>query len=217
MPALDVDTVIIGGGLLGWSAAYPLVKAGQRVALVDRTDEGHATQAGAGIIAPGMNLRDPEADYPLLVAAVGYSPRLVELLTSDAEQDTGYETAGALFVARDDEEAATLPALAQTMARQRDAGLGNIGELTLLDAAGARQAFPAVGGLCGARYAAAPARGQGRIPRRAPPYRTGAEGGRGGGETNGELTSRLLARAQSTRSGAGRLSGGALWRLSAIR
>lgn len=50
-----------------------------------------------------------------------------------------------------------------------------------------------------------------------PPYRTGAEGGRGGGETNGELTSRLLARAQPTRSGAGRLSGGALWRLSAIR
>ncbi len=165
MPALDVDTIIVGGGLLGWSVAYPLVKAGQRVALVDRTDDGHATQAGAGIIAPGMNLRDPEADYPLLVAAIDYYPRLVELLTSDGERDTGYETAGALFVARDDTEAATLPALAQTMARQRDAGLGNIGELTLVDAVGARSAFPALGELGGAIYAAAAARVNGRILR----------------------------------------------------
>ena len=65
MPTLEVDTVVIGGGLLGWSAAYPLVKAGQRVALVDRMDEGHATQAGAGIIAPGMNVRDSETGYEL--------------------------------------------------------------------------------------------------------------------------------------------------------
>ena len=71
MPTLEVDTIVIGGGLLGWSAAYPLVKSGQRVALVDRMDEGHATQAGAGIIAPGMNVRAYETGCsPIKRAAI---------------------------------------------------------------------------------------------------------------------------------------------------
>ena len=88
MPTLDVDTIVIGGGLLGWSAAYPLVKAGQKVALVDRMDEGHATQAGAGIIAPGMNVRDSETGYELRKAAISYYNELVAV--ADRGRRAGY-------------------------------------------------------------------------------------------------------------------------------
>lgn len=165
MPALEVDTLIIGGGLLGWSAAYPLARAGQRVTVIDRTDEGFATQAGAGIVAPGMNIRDPDASYPLLKAAIDYYPRIVELLTNDGEPETGYETVGALFIARDQEEADSLPALAGEMAERRDDGLGNVGEITLLDASGARGSFPALGDVFGAIHASAASRVNGRILR----------------------------------------------------
>ncbi|HET9660797.1 MAG TPA: FAD-binding oxidoreductase [Thermomicrobiales bacterium] len=165
MPSLEVDTIVIGGGLLGWSAAYPLVKAGQRVALVDRADEGHATQAGAGIIAPGMNVRDSEAGYELRKAAIAYYSKLVDALTADGEPDTGYEQVGALFIARSEAEAETLPALAQDMVRRREDGLGNVGEVTLLDSAGARALFPPLGEIYGAVHASDACRVNGRTMR----------------------------------------------------
>jgi D-amino-acid dehydrogenase len=165
MPSLEVDTIVIGGGLLGWSAAYPLVKAGQRVALVDRADEGHATQAGAGIIAPGMNVRDSETGYPLRKAAIAYYAELVESLTADGEPDAGYEQVGALFVARSEEEAATLPALAQDMIRRREDGLGNVGEVSLLDTKQAQALFPPLGDIFGAIHASDASRVNGRTLR----------------------------------------------------
>lgn len=165
MPTLEVDTIVIGGGLLGWSAAYPLVKAGRRVVLVDRMDEGHATQAGAGIIAPGMNVRDSETGYELRKAAITYYNELVESLTSDGEPDTGYERVGALFVARSEAEAELLPALAADMIRRREDGLGNVGEVTLLDPAGARALFPPLGEIFGAVHASDASRVNGRTLR----------------------------------------------------
>jgi D-amino-acid dehydrogenase len=165
MPTLDVDTIVIGGGLLGWSTAYPLVKAGQRVALVDRMDEGHATQAGAGIIAPGMNVSDSEAAYELRKAAIAYYDELVAALTADGEADTGYEKVGALFIARSEAEAELLPALAEDMIRRREDGLGNVGEVQLLDQAGARALFPPLGDIFGAIHAADACRVNGRTLR----------------------------------------------------
>ncbi len=165
MPTLDVDSIVIGGGLLGWSAAYPLVKAGQRVVLVDRMDEGHATQAGAGIIAPGMNVRDSEIGYELRKASIAYYNELVESLAADGEPDTGYERVGALFVARTEAEAELLPALAEDMVRRREDGLGNVGDVTVLDPAGARQLFPPLGEILGAVHASDASRVNGRTLR----------------------------------------------------
>ena len=165
MPSLEVDTIIVGGGLLGWSAAYPLVKAGQRVALIDRAVEVHATQAGAGIIAPGMNVRDSETGYQLRKAAIAYYPELVASLNADGETDTGYEQVGALFVARSEAELETLPALAEDMIRRREDGLGNVGEVTLLDPAAARTLFPPLGDIYGAVHASDACRVNGRTLR----------------------------------------------------
>lgn len=167
MPTLEVDTIVIGGGLLGWSAAYPLVKAGQRVALVDRMDEGHATQAGAGIIAPGMNVRDSEAGYELRKASIAYYNELDASLKADGESDTGYEQVGALFIARSGAEAEQLPALAEDMIRRREDGLGNVGAVTLLDSEDARKLFPPLGDIFGAVQASEACRVNGRSLREA--------------------------------------------------
>jgi D-amino-acid dehydrogenase len=135
------------------------------VALVDRADEGHATQAGAGIIAPGMNVRDSETGYELRKAAIAYYTELVDALTADGEPDTGYEQVGALFIARSEAEAETLPALAEDMNRRRDDGLGNVGAVTLLDPAGARALFPPLGEIYGAVHASDACRVNGRTLR----------------------------------------------------
>ena len=98
------DVAIVGGGLLGWSAAYRLVKDGLSVCVADLVQEGVATNAGAGIIAPGTSVRISPAGLLIGGAAVQYYPELLAELGSDGEMNTGYATVGALFVARDDDE-----------------------------------------------------------------------------------------------------------------
>ncbi|MDP9469628.1 MAG: FAD-dependent oxidoreductase, partial [Chloroflexota bacterium] len=66
--------VVIGGGVVGASAAYHAARAGATVTLVDREDSGQATAAGAGIIAPGTSLRPLPAFFPFASAAVAAYP-----------------------------------------------------------------------------------------------------------------------------------------------
>jgi D-amino-acid dehydrogenase len=136
------DVIIIGGGLLGWSTAYRLVREGASVTVVDREDAGHATAAGAGIIAPGTSFKEPEAMFALSKAATEYYPRLVAELAADGEPETGYETSGALFIARDSAEAAMLPETLNIMRERRNRGLGNIGDVRIIDGHEARDRFP---------------------------------------------------------------------------
>ena len=161
------DTVVIGGGLVGWSTAYRLIKTGQRVAVVDAGVEGYATQAGAGIIAPGASFKSPAPFFPLAEAAMRYYPKLVAELAADDAGDTGYATVGGLFVARDESELALLPDAMRTMAERRDGGLGNIGALTMLTGAEAKSLFPALADLPGAIHMADAARVNGRLLRNA--------------------------------------------------
>jgi D-amino-acid dehydrogenase len=161
------DVAVIGGGLLGWSAAYRLVRDGARVTVIDRGDAGYATQAGAGIIAPGASFRSPAPFFPLAAAAMRYYPRLLEELAEDGAGETGYRTVGGLFVARDDEEAARLPETMAIIAERRASGLGNIGELTMLTGAEAKERFPALANLPGAIHLADAARVDGRLLRKA--------------------------------------------------
>lgn len=93
--------VVIGGGVVGMSAAYQAARAGASVSVVDRGDDGQATAAGAGIIAPGTSLRDLPAFLPLATPAVRFYPKLIAQLAEDGETETGYEVCGALHVATD--------------------------------------------------------------------------------------------------------------------
>ena len=61
--------VVVGGGILGASAAYHLARAGAQVTIVDQAHEGRATAAGAGIICPWVSGADDPAFYRLYVGA----------------------------------------------------------------------------------------------------------------------------------------------------
>jgi D-amino-acid dehydrogenase len=159
MPA---SVVVIGGGIVGASAAYHLARRGARVTLVDREAPGQATAAGAGIIAPGTSLRPIPAFFPLAYRAVAYYPDLLADLMADGERETGYAVVGLLHVAMDPDEWARLPELARLFRERRDAGAPRIGDVEELDAAAARTLFPALADTHGAVHVTGAARVDGR-------------------------------------------------------
>jgi D-amino-acid dehydrogenase len=162
-----MHVLIIGGGVVGAGAALHLADEGVDVTLVDRHDQGHATAAGAGIIAPGTSLRPLPPFYPLAADAVRYYPRLVERLAELDAGDTRYEVVGKLFVATNEAELEELPRVQQVMEeRQRD-GMPNLGAVRRVDAAEARELFPAIGDITGAIHVPEAARVDGDYLRRA--------------------------------------------------
>lgn len=159
------DVIVIGGGIVGASAAYHLARAGAHVTLIDQDQPGQATAAGAGIIAPGTSFRPPRAFFPLAFRAVAYYEKLLANLAEDGESNTGYETVGLLHIATSEEEAARLPLLLRLFEERQAAGVKNLGELRLLDAPEARSLFPALGIVHGALYVSGAARLDGRLMR----------------------------------------------------
>src|SRR5579883_1898285 len=99
------DIIVVGGGIVGASAAYHLARAGAQVTLIDQARPGQATAAGAGIISPGTTYKSPAAYFPLAFQAVAYYERLLALLAEDGQTHTSYETVGLLHVATSEEEA----------------------------------------------------------------------------------------------------------------
>ena len=158
----QAEIVVIGGGLLGWSAAYRLAKSGRRVTVVDRSDHGYATAAGAGIIAPGTSLAAQPEFYTLGKLAVDYYHTLIPELVEDGENRTDYGTAGMLFIARDDAEWQRLPEALRRMQERREQGIGNLGELSIVGNAAAKELFPPVVDVVGAIYVPDAARVNGR-------------------------------------------------------
>lgn len=159
------DVIVIGGGIVGASAAYHLARVGARVTMIDQTQPGQATAAGAGIIAPGTSFRPPAAFFPLAFHALAHYKELLAQLAEDGEDNTGYETAGLLHIATTEEEQVSLPILARLFAERRDAGVQNLGAIRLLDGQEARALFPALGNPYGAVYAPEAARLDGRLLR----------------------------------------------------
>lgn len=156
------EIVVIGGGLLGWSVAYPLARAGRRVTVIDQAHPGFATAAGAGIIAPGTSLAARPEFYQLGKLAVDYYDLLIPELDGEGKANTGYATPGMLFVARDEAELNRLPEALRRMQARRDAGIGNLGELAMIDAADAKERFPPLGPVAGAIWIPGAGRVNGR-------------------------------------------------------
>lgn len=159
------NVIVIGGGIVGASAAYHLARAGAHVTLIDQAQPGQATAAGAGIIAPGTSFKPSAAFFPLAFRAVAYYQELLDNLAEDGESQTGYETVGLLHIASSEEEAARLPILLLLLEERRAAGVKNLGELRLLDGQEARALFPALGVIHGAIYVPGAARLDGRLMR----------------------------------------------------
>jgi D-amino-acid dehydrogenase len=179
------DTIIIGGGIVGWSAAYRLARHGASVAVIDNSVEGYATAAGAGIVSPGTGIHGREETAELSKAAVEWYPTLVSELAEDGQDETGFASPGTLFVFTDEGEYARLPEVKAFAERRRDAGMRSIGEISELSGGEARDLFPALADIPGALYMSEGSRVNGRLLRDA--LRNAAMG-RGAEEVRGSVS-----------------------------
>jgi D-amino-acid dehydrogenase len=161
---MPYDAIVIGGGVVGMSTAYHLVCAGAQTLLIDREDPGRATDAGAGILSPETNSRDPDAWFNFAVEAVGYYPTLIQHLQADQGGDTGYAQCGQLVVAvSEDEHEPFERAQRLITARQERRGLPSAAELHSVSASEARELFPLLAPVYGALYYRRAARVDGRL------------------------------------------------------
>ncbi|TDQ47183.1 NAD(P)/FAD-dependent oxidoreductase [Actinorugispora endophytica] len=105
--------IVIGGGVVGASAAYHLTRRGVSTTLVDRFDPGAATPAGAGVVFPWPFPGSSAAEAAFRRAAAAHYPRLMADLADDDCGPTGYAVVGGVSVGAD---AAALRAEAEAMA-----------------------------------------------------------------------------------------------------
>src|SRR5918995_3472500 len=154
------DAIVIGGGVVGASTAYHLVRAGLNTLLVARRDAGRATDAGAGILSTATNTEDPDPIERFEARAAEYYPVLIEHLREDRAGDTGYGACGALTVAVDDDEVAHFHQVRTELRRWRaakDHGFAGIGPDD------AKALFPLLAQVKGAIHCGRGARVDGRL------------------------------------------------------
>lgn len=128
--------VIIGSGIVGVSAAYHLAGKAD-VTVIDRKEEGRATDAAAGIVCPWIAQRRNKAWYALAKGGASYYPKVVKELEAEGETDTGYKRVGTLAL---HEETKLDQMMERTLLRREEAP--EIGELERLTAAEAQHRFP---------------------------------------------------------------------------
>jgi D-amino-acid dehydrogenase len=153
------DAVVIGGGVVGASTAYHLVRAGVRTLLVDRRDRGRATDAGAGILSTATRVDDPDPIERFEARATAYYPVLIEHLQGEGASDPGYRVCGSLTVAVDDDEIAHFHEVRTGLRRWRaakDHGFAEIGPDE------AKALFPPLADVKGAIHCGRGARVDGR-------------------------------------------------------
>jgi glycine oxidase len=108
--ASSADVVVVGGGVIGLSVAYELLKSGLSVTVLDRGPEpGAASWAGAGILSTPAAHPD-ETDPVACLSDLGartHATWAIEL-KEQTGLDTGYRRTGGLDLALDSEMLAVL-------------------------------------------------------------------------------------------------------------
>lgn len=138
------DVAVVGGGIVGASAAYHLARAGVETVLVDRRDEGRATDAGAGILSAATSSRsDSDAWFEFGVDAVDYYRDLAPRLREEQDGEVGYAPCDLLSVAVTDAEVdAFEDRVARLADRTDELGRPAPGSVEEVSAAEARERFP---------------------------------------------------------------------------
>ncbi|RBI62279.1 FAD-dependent oxidoreductase [halophilic archaeon] len=148
------ETVVVGGGIVGSSVAYHLARDGVETLLVDRADEGRATDAGAGILSPATSSRTgSDAWFAFATEAVDYYPALVDALVDKQDGDPGYDRCGLLSVAVDDAEVDAFDdAVERVETRQSTMNRPEPGSYAVISPADARARFPPLADVERAAY-----------------------------------------------------------------
>lgn len=155
------EVLVIGGGILGASTAYHLARAGVDVRIIDREDEGQATDAAAGIICPWLSQRRNKAWYTLAKAGAAYYGELIAQLTEDGETETGYRKVGALSIHTDTDKLEKM----EKRARDRKVAAPEIGTIQQLTKEETNQLFPPLANTFASVHVEGAARVDGRALR----------------------------------------------------
>ena len=159
---LDVTRyIVVGAGILGASTAYHLAKTGAEVTVVDREDQGQATEAAAGIVCPWLSQRRNKKWYQLVRGGAKYYPDLVQSLEGDGETETGYKRVGAISLHTDEDKLDKM--VERVLKRRKEAP--EIGEVTRLSPAETYKLFPVLSEEYGAVHVSGGARVDGRLMR----------------------------------------------------
>jgi glycine oxidase len=103
--------VIVGGGVVGLSAAYALAREGVLATVLDRGPLGReASWAGAGILSPAATIATGDPDVALRSLSARLHAEWAGTLRDETGLDNGYRPCGGLDVALDGRDEAELAA-----------------------------------------------------------------------------------------------------------
>lgn len=143
---MNVDVVVVGGGIVGLSAARALATAGARVVVVERRRVGaEASSAAAGMVAPQADADGPSPLLSLGLAARDEMLSLAPALQEETGFDVGLSSRGLLLVALTEADEALL-------LRRRDWQRGQGLPVAELSAQDVREAEPNLGPVRRALY-----------------------------------------------------------------
>lgn len=148
----DIDTLVVGGGVVGLSIAYGMARAGERVRLLDEGDDAlRAARGNFGLVwVQGKGLGYPDyARWSMASARAwpAFAQELYELTGTDVE----LSQPGGLMISLSDAELAERAANLQTLS----ASLGEPYPFEVLDAKRLRELSPHIGPeVVGATYGA---------------------------------------------------------------
>lgn len=160
------DVIVVGGGVVGATAAYLCAREGLRTLLIDRLDVGRATDAGAGIISTRTSARH-DVLFDLGLRSSGYYAQLLAELEEDGGGDTGYARCGDLRVAVDEEEVAPFSRMLALVEERRARHGASTADVREIAPEEARALFPPLARPRRALYDPTAARVDGRLLNRA--------------------------------------------------
>ena len=99
MSSQDAGVLVIGGGLVGSSIAWRLAQKGARVTVVDAGNlGGEASTAGAGMLAPGSEAKNPSPWLDLGIESLRMYPAFLEELRETTGFDVEFRVSGCLVM-----------------------------------------------------------------------------------------------------------------------
>lgn len=138
----SVDTLVVGGGVVGTSVAYGLARAGERVLLLDEGDDAYrAARGNFGLVwVQGKGLGNPHYARWTRRAAAAWA-RFAELLLEDAGVDVELRQIGGMTMALDEDELVRKAADLESLR----ASLGGDYPFEILDGNAVRRLIPQTG------------------------------------------------------------------------